>query len=77
MPLDWDARNQDKPQIVEYVPLVPRHELPCLQHLDSDTRFPLTMYLRGAQESDQDEAKRRCATYGIDYSVARLEAQLY
>lgn len=67
---DWDAQHREAPK-------VPRHELPCLSHLDAETRFFLTMYLRGASEADQDIAKARCATYGIDYSQAHAEAQRY
>lgn len=52
-----------------------RIELPSLQGIrDSDQRFYLTMYLRGAQESDQDEARKRCEAWGIDYRQAKTDA---
>ena len=55
---------------------IPRIELPALQGIrDADERFYVTMYLRGAQQSDQDEARRRCEQHGIDYQQAHDEAR--
>lgn len=55
---------------------VPRLELPSLQSIRfSDERLFLRMYLRSNLERDQDEAKARCLTYGIDYETARQEAK--
>jgi hypothetical protein len=68
MPKDWDAAHRA-------APLIPRIELPSLQGIgDSEARFYLTMYLRGAQESDHATARERCAAAGIDYERAKAEA---
>jgi hypothetical protein len=67
-PRDWDAAHRT-------APAVPRIELPALASIrDSEERFYVTMYLRGAQDSDQDEARKRCATWGIDYKTVKGEA---
>lgn len=69
MPRDWDAAHRT-------APAVPRIELPSLQGIaDADERFALTMYLRGAKESDQATAKERCQAAGIDYRTAHDEAR--
>lgn len=39
-----------------------------------DQIFYLKMYLRSNIESDQQTARERCATYGIDYDTARAAA---
>lgn len=38
-------------------------------------RFYLRAYLRGARESDQETARKRCEAYGIDYDQARACVQ--
>lgn len=63
------------PTTVTWQP-VPRPELEALQGIeDRDQRLFLRMYLRSNIERDQDEAKKRCDLYGIDYQKARAEAQ--
>ena len=55
---------------------IPRVELPSLQRIpDADQRLYLRMYLRSLVDKDQDEARARCAKWGIDYKTAREEAQ--
>lgn len=55
--------------------LVPRPELPVLATIsNADERLFLLFYLRSNIEKDQDEARKRCDLYGIDYTQARLEA---
>lgn len=52
-----------------------RIELPSLQGIaDSEARFHLTMFLRGAQESDQEVARVRCQAAGVCYETAKAEA---
>lgn len=66
---DWDAQHKQPPSI-------PRPELPSLQTIaDPDERFYLRNYLRSNIDRDQDEARKRCAVWGIDYERARHEAQ--
>lgn len=55
---------------------LPPVELPSLARIrDADQRFFLRMYLRSNQDSDQEEAKRRCEKWGVDYEQARDEAR--
>lgn len=64
---DWDAAHR----------LLPRPELAALAGIaDADERLFLRFYLRSNMERDQDEAKRRCAAFGINYEAAKLEAKL-
>ena len=58
-------------------PPLPRVELPALATMrDADERFYLRMYLRSNMERDQDEARKRCAAWALDYEQARHEAAL-
>ncbi len=67
---DWDAQHRASP-------LIPRPELPALAGIrDADQRLFLRFYLRSNKESDQDEARKRCGVYGVDYEQARAEARL-
>jgi hypothetical protein len=69
MPRDWDAAQRTPPAVA-------RIELPALATIrDADERFYLTMYLRGAQQSDQETARARCLAAGIDYATALAEAR--
>lgn len=64
---DWDADHRPAPK-------VPRRELKALATIeDADQRLYLTLYLNGAQESDQQEAQRRCVIFGVDYEMALKE----
>lgn len=69
MPRDWDAQHREPPK-------VPRPELHALRSIrDADARLFLRFYLRSNSDNDQDEARARCRTYGIDYAAARDEAR--
>ena len=56
---------------------IPRPELPSLQSIRfSDERLFLRFYLRSNKDEDQEEAKKRCRDYGIDYEQAKQEARM-
>lgn len=69
MPRDWDDLHRQPPKI-------PRPELPSLRGIaDADARLFLLFYLRSNKDEDQEEARKRCATYKVDFEQARLEAR--
>lgn len=55
---------------------LPRPELASLRRIpNADQRLFLRFYLRSNMEQDQEEARKRCELYGIDYEQARAEAR--
>ena len=61
----WTARTK-----------VQRTDLPSLRRIpDPDQRLYLRFYLRSHMDRDQEIARARCATFGIDYETARAEAR--